>query len=318
MGNRLYAQDGKALFQSNCASCHNPIKVITGPALKGVTERVPDKKLLHDWIRNNAKVLASGNPYFTGLFNQYNKTTMNTFPTITDGEIDAILKYVESYQAPVASTGGTGEDASSKGAQSDNTLLYGILTLILAMIIGKHLPGRSIFRTIYFMPYILSDVVTGVIWIFIYQPTGLLTMILSHFMSPDRIPLFLADPNVVLYYVFITMCWKYFGLNLVLYVAAIQNIPENGGVRGFSGSRKLQIDFVEILLGMVKKNQEARVAESKSLHQRRANATSRSCAEDGLASVGCAEQRCVRGRVQFATQLLVRTVENSRVKGQCC
>ncbi|HWK02242.1 MAG TPA: c-type cytochrome [Puia sp.] len=134
MGNRLYAQDGKALFQSNCASCHNPIKVITGPALKGVTERVPDKKLLHDWIRNNAKVLASGNPYFTGLFNQYNKTTMNTFPTITDGEIDAILKYVESYQAPVASTGGTGEDASSKGAQSDNTLLYGILTLILAII----------------------------------------------------------------------------------------------------------------------------------------------------------------------------------------
>jgi hypothetical protein len=32
----------------------------------------------------------------------------------------------------------------------------------------------------------------------------------------------------------------------------VQNIPENGGVRGFSGSRKLQIDFVEILLGMAR------------------------------------------------------------------
>ena len=134
IGNRLYAQDGKALFQSNCASCHNPIKVITGPALKGVTERIPDKKLLHDWIHNNQKVLASGNPYFTNLYNTYSKTAMNLFPTLTDAEIDAILKYVETYQAPVASTGGGEETPGAKAAAGDNTLLYGILTLILAII----------------------------------------------------------------------------------------------------------------------------------------------------------------------------------------
>ncbi len=39
-----YAQNGKALFQLNCASCHNPIKVVTGPALKGVTDRVTDQQ----------------------------------------------------------------------------------------------------------------------------------------------------------------------------------------------------------------------------------------------------------------------------------
>jgi mono/diheme cytochrome c family protein len=131
-GNSLYAQDGKALFQTNCASCHNPIKVVTGPALKGVTERVPDKKLLHDWIHNNVKVLASGNPYFTSLYNQFNKTAMNTFPGLSDPEIDAILKYVEAYQAP-SNTGATGEPAA-KAAEGDSTLLYGILTLILAVI----------------------------------------------------------------------------------------------------------------------------------------------------------------------------------------
>ena len=133
LGNSLYAQDGKALFQSNCAQCHNPFKVVTGPALKGVTERIPDKKLLHDWIHNNQKVLASGNPYFTGLFNQFNKTPMNTFPNLTDVEIDAILKYVETAQPPTAATPGN-EDAASKAEASDNTLLYGILTLILAVI----------------------------------------------------------------------------------------------------------------------------------------------------------------------------------------
>jgi len=137
LGNTSYAQDGKALFQSNCASCHNPIKIITGPALKGVTERVPDKNLLHAWIKNNQKVLASGNPYFTKLYNDFNKTPMNTFPALSDGEIDAILKYVETYQAPVAGPGPDGSpegSAGAKAAEGDNTLLYGILTLILAVI----------------------------------------------------------------------------------------------------------------------------------------------------------------------------------------
>jgi len=126
------AAKGKTLFQSNCASCHSPFKIITGPALKGVTERVPDKKLLHDWIKNNAKVLAGGNPYFVALYNQFNKTAMNTFPNLTDGEIDDILKYVETAQAP-STTPDSGNPAG-KTEESDNTLLYGILTLILAII----------------------------------------------------------------------------------------------------------------------------------------------------------------------------------------
>jgi cytochrome c551/c552 len=126
------AQDGKALFQANCAQCHNPFKIVTGPALKGVTERVPDKTLLHAWIHNNQKVLASGNPYFTALFNTFNKTPMNLFPNLSDAEIDAILKYVET--AVPASTGPGPDNPKNKDEESDNTLLYGILTLILAVI----------------------------------------------------------------------------------------------------------------------------------------------------------------------------------------
>ena len=128
------AQDGKALFQSDCASCHNPIKQVTGPALKGITSRVPDQKLLHSWIRNNAAVLSSGNKYFTDLFVQYNKTPMNTFPQLTDAEIDAILKYIETYPDPATAKNGSPNNAPSAGEESDSTLLYGILTLILAVI----------------------------------------------------------------------------------------------------------------------------------------------------------------------------------------
>lgn len=133
MGFTGYAQDGKALFQTNCASCHHPVKQILGPALKGVEERVPDKKLLYDWIKNNKAVLAGGNSYFTGLYNQFNKTQMNTFPNLTDKDIDAILKYVSDFKVETPPTG-TSEGTGTQKEDGDSTLLYGILTLILAII----------------------------------------------------------------------------------------------------------------------------------------------------------------------------------------
>ena len=127
-------ETGKALFQSNCAQCHNPIKVVTGPALKGVTSRVPDRNLLHAWIHNNNKVLASGNTYFNNLYNSYGRAPMNIFPNLSDADIDAILQYVETYAEPVAKTN-TSTYAPSP-AQEDHTLLYGIITFILFLFVG--------------------------------------------------------------------------------------------------------------------------------------------------------------------------------------
>lgn len=132
LGNSLFAQDGRALFQSNCASCHNPFKQITGPALRGVTERVPDKKLLHEWIHNNQKVLASGNAYFNKLYNDFGKTQMSIFQDLSDKDIDAILNYVETAKPPSASPEPGAPTAQAP--EGDSTLLYGILTLILAVI----------------------------------------------------------------------------------------------------------------------------------------------------------------------------------------
>jgi cytochrome c2 len=123
-------EDGKTLFANNCATCHNPVKAGTGPALQGVTQRVNDNKKLHAWIRNNQAVLASGDSYFTKLYNDNGKTAMNLFTNLTDPQIDAILTYVETYKAPTAPPPGDPRNPES----SDNSLLYGILTLILAVI----------------------------------------------------------------------------------------------------------------------------------------------------------------------------------------
>ncbi len=134
-GQPLFAQDGKALFQSNCASCHAVKKNLTGPALAGVEERVGDKKLLHEWIRNNQKVLASGNKYFSDLYNQWNKTPMNVFPSLTDAEIDAMLAYINTEASKSDAPAGGAGTPQAKAESSDSSLLYGILTLILAIIV---------------------------------------------------------------------------------------------------------------------------------------------------------------------------------------
>ncbi|MBS1604213.1 MAG: c-type cytochrome [Bacteroidetes bacterium] len=139
---RAYAQDGKALFQTNCAQCHNPVRVITGPALKGVTDRVTDRKLLHDWIHNNTKVLASGNTYFTNLYNQYGRAPMNTFPGLSDAEIDAILSYVNSYAEPLAKTN---TSTLPNPPEEDHSLLYGIVSCILGLfVIGLYLHNLNL------------------------------------------------------------------------------------------------------------------------------------------------------------------------------
>ena len=133
-GNSVNAQDGKTLFQTNCASCHQVHKKLTGPALAGVEERWPNKKNLYSWIRNSAAFLKTGDPYANNLYNEYNKVAMNQFTAFTDKEIDAILGYIKSVPAPGTGPAVAGGAVGAPAEEGDNTLLFGVLTLILAVV----------------------------------------------------------------------------------------------------------------------------------------------------------------------------------------
>jgi cytochrome c551/c552 len=129
-GNKLVAQNGEVIFRELCARCHAIDVQLTGPALQGIQTRVPDKKLLADWIRNSPAVLATGNKYFNDLFKQYSNTPMPPFPGITDAEMDALITYIST--PPAADGGGTG--GQQVVDEKDNSILYGVLTLILAVV----------------------------------------------------------------------------------------------------------------------------------------------------------------------------------------
>jgi len=130
----LQAQDGKALFNNKCASCHAIDKKLVGPALKGVEDRWDDKAMLYDWVRNSAAVIKKGYPRAVAVYNEYNKVQMTAFPELKDADIDAILGYINTGGAK-KEEGATATAASGdKSGEDDSSLLYGILTLILAVI----------------------------------------------------------------------------------------------------------------------------------------------------------------------------------------
>ena len=84
--------EGGRLFMENCARCHSTKlqKELTGPALWGVGERV-DREKMAQWIRNSAKVIESGDPYFVVLQKKYNGAGMDPMPHLKPEQIEAII-----------------------------------------------------------------------------------------------------------------------------------------------------------------------------------------------------------------------------------
>ncbi|MDI9337576.1 MAG: c-type cytochrome [Alphaproteobacteria bacterium] len=131
-----YAQDGKALFSQNCASCHAVHKKLTGPALADVENRGPwsDKAKLHAWIKNSAAFLKTGDKYVNDLYSEYNKTAMNLFPDLSDAEIDAILAYIKTVPDP-AQVAANNPGAASKEDEEFTSFYWGIIAIVLATLV---------------------------------------------------------------------------------------------------------------------------------------------------------------------------------------
>lgn len=91
---------GKKVWNSNgCGACHakDMRSDLTGPALGGVTARWADypREDLYAWIRNSPKLVASGHPRAVAIYEEWDETPMNTYPGLTDEDIENLLAYIE-------------------------------------------------------------------------------------------------------------------------------------------------------------------------------------------------------------------------------
>ena len=127
-----FGQDGAALFKANCASCHKIDVDFAGPALKGWKERVPGGDWIYKWVHNPSAMIST-DPFAKELFAKWKPTIMTAFGNLTNAEIDAIMKHVDDLSAAPAEAA-PGAAAVVTASTSDNSLLYGILTLVLALV----------------------------------------------------------------------------------------------------------------------------------------------------------------------------------------
>ncbi len=95
----------------------------------------------------------------------------------------------------------------------------------LALILNTRIRGRAILRLLFFAPFVVSQVVTGVVWTLMLQPHGLVDRTMDSAGLGFAVQEWLANPKVVLYTVFVVISWKYFGFHMILYLTGLQQIP---------------------------------------------------------------------------------------------
>lgn len=100
------------------------------------------------------------------------------------------------------------------------------VALGLAVLLSSRIRGWRIFRTIYFIPLLLSTVAIGLVWINIYDPTfGLLNGLLSAVGLDGLTQSWLGNESTALPAVIAVVCWQYIPFYMILFIAGLTTIP---------------------------------------------------------------------------------------------
>ena len=102
------------------------------------------------------------------------------------------------------------------------------LALVLAWIVDREIRGGQIYRSIFFLPPILSGIVVGLIWNWIYQGDyGLLNVVLDNLGLHSWKRAWLANPDTALTALSVVHMWKGFGWGFIILLAGLQGIPRD-------------------------------------------------------------------------------------------
>jgi multiple sugar transport system permease protein len=139
-----------------------------------------------------------------------------------------------------------------------NTLIFAaglvpiniLMALLLALLLQKNLPGIGFFRTAIFIPVMTSIVVWSIIWKYMFgTEEGFINQILA-VIGIDG-PAWLYDPDLAMGAVIVVSALKNVGLNMVLFLAALQQVDKNLYEASYlDGANKLK-QFTNVTLPMI-------------------------------------------------------------------
>jgi raffinose/stachyose/melibiose transport system permease protein len=124
------------------------------------------------------------------------------------------------------------------------------LALSLALILAQKFRGSVALRMLFFLPYILAEIATGLIFSFVYDGDyGLLAAIYRLFGATA--PHLLASPQTSMLAILIVIVWKYFGFHMMLFIAALQGMDqtlvEAGRIDGATRWQNLRYIVIPLL-----------------------------------------------------------------------
>lgn len=117
-----------------------------------------------------------------------------------------------------------------------NTIIFSLtfvpgvmaVALFLAILVNNKLRGMTFFRGLFYLPVITSVVSIGVVWSWILSPRfGLLYQLASRFFNMTGFPSFLGEEQYALFTLVFIYIWKMAGYQMILFLAGLQNIPED-------------------------------------------------------------------------------------------
>ena len=80
-------------------------------------------------------------------------------------------------------------------------------------------------RLLFFAPYVIAEVIAGIVFQLMLTPDGMVDQVLEAMGLGFLVQLWLADPDVVMYTLFVIISWKYFGFHMIIMLAGLQDIP---------------------------------------------------------------------------------------------
>jgi len=104
-----------------------------------------------------------------------------------------------------------------------NVPLTVVLSLVLATLLNSAVRARGFLRVSYYIPYVTASVALVAVWLFLFGMTGLVNQLLGP-LAPD--PSWLVNGGLAMPVIALFVTWKQLGFFILLYLAALQNVPK--------------------------------------------------------------------------------------------
>jgi len=105
-------------------------------------------------------------------------------------------------------------------------VFQGPIALGFALLLNQKVRGQSIIRVLIFVPYVIAEVIVATGWSLMLQTNGAVNDVLRSIHLDWLAQDWLANPKLAIWTLMLILTWKYVGFAVILFLAGMQNIPE--------------------------------------------------------------------------------------------